>query len=595
MDELINIIRAAKGELKSSIIISNVDVVDVIMGDIREKVNIAIWNNYIVRVGYFDVDRYRGNDTLVIDGSRYEIATPGFIDPHIHVESSLLTVSEFAKLALIHGTTTVAADPHEVANVLGVEGVKLFIEESKYVPLRMFFYVPSCVPPTSRGLDTPGSRLTAKDVEELLKYEEVIGLGEVMDFLGVYEGSEELLKKVSIAKTHGKIADGHAPQLPEDMLIPYAAIGIRGDHESVFLDEALTKLRAGMRVLIREGSAWRDLEELSKIMTYMKINTRYLAFASDDLDVIELFEEGHMDRILRRAVSLGIDPITAVQLATINAAEYLGLSDEIGSLTPGKFADIVLLKDFRQFKVRDVIVNGDIAVIDGKYSIKEERRFKYPDYVYRTVNVKSKVKPEDLTLRIEGIKRGYAKILAVKVVVGKAITRKEVVKVGIEDGLLKLTGDQLYAAVIERHHATGNIGKGIILGLNLASGAIAQTIAHDVHNIIVVGRNPDDMAVAVNRLIDVGGGMVVVVNERVLSEVRLPIAGLMSDKPYEEIVKELKDYVKTLSNLNVNFRSVFMTISLLSLPVIPEIRITDKGVVDVLEGKIINPVLEVSS
>ena len=301
-----NLIKAAKGEVKSDMIITNANMVDVILGDIREKVSIAIWSNYIVRVGYFDIDKYRGANTLVIDASNREVVLPGFIEPHIHIESSMLTVTEFSKLALTHGTTTVAADPHEIVNVLGIDGLKLFIEESRYIPLRLFFYVPSCVPPTKSNLGTPGSKVTSEEIEEMLKLDEVIGLGEVMDFLSIINADDDMLKKVVSARSMGKVIDGHAPQLPEDMLIPYLITGIEGDHESVFLDEALSKLRNGMRILIREGSAWRDLEELSKMLTYMKINTRYLTFASDDLDIIEkqIFKGNLQTELLEKAKSI---------------------------------------------------------------------------------------------------------------------------------------------------------------------------------------------------------------------------------------------------------------------------------------------------
>ncbi len=594
VDLLKNLVRAAKGEIKSDLIIENANLVDVVLGDIREGVNIAVWSNYIVRVGYFDVNKYLGDDTLVIDASKAEVVVPGFIDPHIHIESSMLTVQEFAKLVLKHGTTTVAADPHEIANVMGVEGVKLFIEESRYVPLRVFFYAPSCVPPTSSGLDTPGAVITHEEVKELLSYDEIIGLGEVMDFLGVYNCDEELLKKIVHAKRLGKVVDGHAPQLPEEYLVPYAVTRIEGDHESVFIDEALTKLRNGFRILIREGSAWRDLEELTKALTYMRVNPRYLTFASDDLDVLELMNEGHMDRILRRAVSLGIDPITAVQMATINAAEYLGIHREVGSIVPGKFADIVILKDFRHFIVRDVIVGGRLVVLNGEYIVPHEKRFKYPLKAYETVRVGKEVTPDDLVIKV-GRSEGKAKVRAIKVIPGKAVTKCEVITVDVIDGKLTVSGDSdvLYVATIERHHATGNIGRGFVCGLGRLSGAIAQTIAHDVHNIVTVGRSPKEMAMAVNEVIAMGGGMVAVSTGGVIAKVPLPIAGLLSDKSYEELAHELSNYINALKILGANYRAVFMTISLLPLPVIPEIRITDKGLVDVLKGKLVDPIISI--
>jgi len=594
IDLLKKLVSAAKGRLKSSLILRNVNLVDVIVGDIREGVNVAVWGEYVVRVGYFDINRYRGSDTVVIDGSRGEVAVPGFIEPHIHIESSLLTVQEFARAVMPHGTTTVAADPHEIGNVLGVRGVKLFIEESRHTPLRVFFYIPSCVPPTSLGLDTPGEVIGPEDVRDLIGAEEVIGLGEVMDFIGVTSSNEDVLRKVVYAKEVGKLVDGHAPQLPEEVLVPYVVVGIEGDHESTFLDEALMKLRNGMRVLIREGSAWRDLEELSKMLTYMKVSTRYLSFASDDLEVLDIIREGHMDRILRRAVSLGIDPITAVQMATINTAEYLGLAKELGAITPGRFADIVILERFRQFRVRDVIIGGKVMVSDGKLTIDSYPRFKYPGYAYRTMNIKRDIGPDDLALKV-GVESGRAKVVAVKVVPGKAVTKKEVVELPIVNGYLELPRglDIAYAATIERHHGTGNIGRGFVVGLGLSRGAIAQSVAHDVHNVVVVGKSLEEMVKAVNEVAGMGGGMAAVSNGVVLGSLPLPIAGLISDKPYEDVARELSSYIESLKLLNINYHAAFMTIALLSLPVIPEVRITDRGVVDVIKGRIIDPIIEI--
>ena len=590
-EALRNLVMAAKGELKSDIIITGANLVDVILGDIREKVNIAVWGGHVVRVGYFDIDKYRGSDTIVIDASKAEAVVPGFIDPHVHIESSLLTPTGFAKAVIPHGTTTVAADPHEIGNVLGVEGVKYFIEESRCVPMRMFLYAPSCVPPTKAGLDTPGEVIDAEGIKELIGYEEVIGLGEVMDFISVTNGDLEYMEKIATALNAGKIVDGHAPQLPSEMLVPYAAAWIRGDHESVFLDEALTKLRNGMRVLIREGSAWQDLEELSKLLTFMKISTRYLTFATDDIEVLDLLADGHMDRVLRRAVSHGIDPITAVQMATLNAAEYLKL-EEVGAIAPGRFADIVILEDFLRFRVRDVIIGGRLVWSKGSF-IEGFGEYKYPEKARRTVNVASAPRPEDLLIKVPEDAKA-ARVLAIRAIPGKAITRSEEITAPAANGYLRLPeGDVAHIAVIERHHATGNIGKGFVTGLGLRVGALAQTIAHDVHNIVTVGKDPADMAKAVKELIDLGGGLVAVMAGKVVGKVPLPIAGLVSDEDPERVAERLRGYIDALKGMGANFHAIFMTVALLPLPVIPEVRVTDKGMVNVLEGKIIDPIKEI--
>lgn len=590
-EALRNLVMAAKGELKSDIVITGANLVDVILGDVRERVNVAVWGGHIVRVGYFDIDKYRGDRTLVIDASNAEAVVPGFIDPHVHIESSLLTPTGFAKAVIPHGTTTVAADPHEIGNVLGVEGVKYFIEESRCVPMRMFLYAPSCVPPTKAGLDTPGEVIDVEGIKELTEYEEVIGLGEVMDFISVTNGDLEYMEKIAAVINAGKIADGHAPQLPSEMLVPYAASWIRGDHESVFLDEALTKLRNGMRVLIREGSAWQDLEELSKLLTFMKISTRYLTFATDDIEVLDLLAEGHMDRVLRRAVSLGIDPITAVQMATLNAAEYLKL-DEVGAIAPGRFADIVILEDFLRFRVRDVIIGGRLVWSRGSFT-EGFGEYRYPERAKRTMNVASAPRPEDLLIKVPEDAKA-ARVLAIKAIPGKAITRSEEITAPVINGYLRLPeGDAAHIAVIERHHATGNIGRGFVTGLGLRVGALAQTIAHDVHNIVTVGKDPADMARAVRELIGLGGGMVAVMAGKVVGRVPLPIAGLVSDEDPERVAEMLRGYIEALKGMGANFHAIFMTVALLPLPVIPEVRVTDKGMVNVLEGKIIDPIKEI--
>ena len=314
--------------------------------------------------------------------------------------TSLLTVQEFARSVLLHGTTAVATDPHEIANVLGRKGIEMFIEESRHTPLRVFFYVPSCVPPTHEGLDAPGCVLSISDIKDLLTgYEEIIRLGEVMDFHSLLKLNSELLEEIVLAVNKGVIINDHAPQFTEEMLIPYIVTGVASNHESVVIDEALTKLRNGIRVLLREGSAWKDLEELSKLLTHMKIDTRYLSFCSDDLSVVDIVKEGHIDRILRKAVSYEVDPITAVQMTTLNAAEYLGIK-ELGAIAPGKFADIVMLKDFKKFVVSDVILGGKLIVKDRRYIYDFSSRFKYPVKAYRTINIKKLKSPTELLMEV---------------------------------------------------------------------------------------------------------------------------------------------------------------------------------------------------
>jgi len=592
------LIRAALGEVKADLIIKNTKLVNVVTGEIIEDTCIIVYKGYIVKVDKVrDLGKHVGNKTRIIDGSKY-YALPGFIDGHVHIESSLLRVTEFGRLAIRHGTTTIIADPHEIANVLGIDGVKYFIEESKYTPLRVYFVAPSCVPSVdpSFGIETPGAIIDSGQIALLMQDPNVIGLGEVMDMASVIQARTEILTKIATAKLARKIIDGHAPTLTCEILDAYLCAGINSDHESTSVEEALEKLRKGMYVMLREGSAWKDLKELSKMITRYKVDCHRCLLVTDDISVKDLVEKGYLDHIVNLAIEYGIDPITAIKMVTINPAERFRLDDKIGLIAPGRYADIVLTPSIDKISVEKVVVNGDIIYNNGEWLYKIDTMYKYPEKAYRTINIRRLPEPADFLIRSK-IKQGMAKVNVIKVVPRSTLTKWIVDEVPIENGYLRSdkSKDIIHIAVIERHHATGNIGKGFVTGFKLTEGAIAQTIAHDTHNLIVIGTDPVDMSIAVKRIAEAGGGVVVVVNGEIKAMVRLPIAGLISDENYETVYNELKHMEKTCRELGIDFSNMHMTLSLLALPVIPELRITDKGLIDVMKTKIIDPVIEVKN
>ena len=588
LDERIQLIDTIRGKRPASIIISNVNIVLTPTGEILENGAIIVAGRRIAGIGeYENLHRFIGRDTIVIDGKDW-YAMPGFIDGHIHIESSLLTPRGFAKLALRHGTTTVVVDPHEIANVLGLDGVKIFLEEAKGLPLKILIDIPSCVPATDPefGLETTNKVLTAKDIEELAKMEGTSGLGEVMDFVSVVNASKYVLEKIRVAYKYGLVVNGHAPLLRGELLDAYLDASIWSDHESVLYEEALEKLRKGMFVFIRQGSAWKDLKALIDLPK--KLDCKLCGFVSDDLNVADLYEKGHMDRVINEAIELGLDPIKAIQLATIGPALRLHLEDHIGILGPARLADIVLSPTLKQIRPETVISNGEIIYYKCELQ-KTIPRSTIPDFAKKTVNIKKIPEPEELMLRLDK-EKGIVKVNVIKVEPGSAITKWITEELVVQDYYVRADPDRdiIYAVVIDRHKATGNIGKGFIKGLGFKGGALAQTIAHDTHNLIVAGTSPEDMSLAIKRIVELQGGIAIVDKGKVVAELPLPVAGLMSDKEPEEVYREYKELVRTAKeNFGVEFEAFFMTLALAALPVIPELRLTDRGLVDVNNAKLI--------
>lgn len=554
-----NIINVARGFEKADLVIKNANIVNVLSEEIH-KADIAIKDGIIAGIG----ENYSGEKEIDIQGA---YVTPSFIDGHVHLESTMMLPSEFAKVALPAGTTTVIIDPHEISNVLGLHGISFMHEAVKNLPLDVYTMLPSCVPATP--FETSGFDLNSYDLSLLIDKPWVLGLAEMMNFPGVLNQDNNVMAKLELAKSRGKCIDGHAPYLHGKDLCAYIASGVKSDHECTTPDEAVEKLRLGMYVMVREGTAAKDLDALMPVLK--TCNTRKCIFVTDDRHPADLKE--HINGMVRRAVEAGVDPVKAIQIASLNTAEYFGLKN-LGAIAPGYKADLLILPDLKTFKPDLVIKNGVVAAENGKLiaELPENEALA----VRNSVNVRW-ITPEDFRIEANG-----SKVTALEVIPHQLITKSVVSEVKIEDGnaVSNIDNDTLKICVIERHRATGNIGKGFVKGFNLKCGAIASTVAHDSHNMIVIGTNDADMYAAAVALIKCKGGKVVVKDGEVISELPLPIAGLMSDRNFDYVVNKCEELNKTAHSIGCKIEDPFMTMGFLSLPVIPELKVTDKGVFD---------------
>jgi adenine deaminase len=558
-------IAIARGEKKADLVLKNGQLINVFSGEIYSA-DVAVHKDHIAGVG-----DYSGEEEINLNG---KYIAPGFIDSHIHIEGTLLSPAEFARAVLPHGTTAVVTDPHEIANVLGVAGIKYLLEISEGLPLDFFFAVPACVPATE--LETSGGKVRPEDVASLLKKDRVLRLGEMMNFPGVLAGRKDVLEKIEDACDYG--VEGHAPGLKGKDLSAYISAGISSDHESVTLEEAKEKLRNGMQILVREGSSAHNMEALLPLIT--PANSRFFCFCTDDISPADL-EEGHLNRILEKAAALKLDPVTSVQMASINAARYFGLKD-YGAVAPGYYADINVIANLEDFKIDMVFKKGKKAAVRGKALF--EAKTKKKKAVRETMNVKT-IEPSALA-----IPAAADYIRTIELVPGQILTKSIVASVKKKKGqaVADPASDVLKLAVVERHKASGRIGLGMVKGFGLKKGAIASSVAHDSHNIICVGVEDEDMISAVRRVAQLGGGMVAVRGGLVLAELPLPIAGLMSDQPLAEVVAQQKKLRTVVEKLGCKVEHPFGTLSFLALPVIPELRLTDMGLVDVNKFKIVD-------
>ena len=561
-----NFIEQIKGANKSipcDLVIKNISIIDV-FGQETFISDVGIKNGYIVGIG-----NYHGNE--IIDGTGKYIC-PGLIDAHAHIESSLTTPAEYCKAALLHGVTSLIADPHEIANVLGLDGIKLMLKLSEGLPFNFFFMLPSCVPATS--FENSGAILTSNDLSNLYSNAQVLGLAEVMDFPSVINCEEDMINKIYDAKNLNLRIDGHGAGLNMEALNAYCTANIRTDHECHLKEEVTDRIRRGMYVLIREGTVAKNLKELIKVASIK--NSRRLCFCTDDRHIDDLILNGSIDSSIRYAIKAGLNPETAIQMASLNSAECYKLND-LGAIAPGYKADFIILNNLENFQIQSVYKDGQLVVDNG---ILVENNIPTPKIeTTNSLNIKDLSKDKlDITLYNKSI------INVIKVIPNKleTIHLREPISSPSNKFITDIEKDLLKVAVIERHKGTGNVGVGIINGMELKSGAIATTIAHDSHNLIVVGTNDSDMLFATEKLKEIGGGIIVVEDGKVLSSIKLEIGGLITDRPINSIMNDLEELHNSIKKVapTINFNP-FLTLSFLSLPVIPDIKITDKGIFDV--------------
>lgn len=583
--------QVAMGQAAAEMVIKDGILVNVFTGELQKHVDIAIAGGRIAYIG--KADHTIGEGTRVIQANGRYI-TPGLLDGHMHVESTMLTVTEFAKAAMAKGTTAVFMDPHEIANVFGAEGVRWMHEEGQQLPLKVFTTFPSCVPATT-DLEDAGAALGVADIEAGLKWDGVAGLGEVMNFPGVVFGDPTMCGEIEATLKAGKTVTGHFPSEDERMLQAYIASGVSSCHETVTREQALQKVRLGMHLMIREGSAWHDVKEVVKVVTEDKVCTDNISLVTDDVYPMTLLNLGHLNHVVRRAIEEGVEPVTAIQMGTINVARYFGMEQEIGSIAPGKAADILLIDDLKRMVPSVVIADGEVVAESGKI-VKEFPAYEYPAEARRSVKLQRALTEGDFLLRSKG-SAAQTGVNVVRVIENSARTAKMTAVLSVVDGVIQPdpAQDIVRMACIERHKGTGQISLGFASGFQLENGAVASTVAHDSHNLLVMGTSPEDMALAANELAACGGGMIVVRNGEVLAKVEMPVAGLMADRPLETVAREVAALEEAWKEIGCPMNAPFMTFSLIALPVIPEIRITNRGLADVTEFKLIETEIGISA
>jgi len=558
------LIAAARGEIEVDLLLSGGQLANVLSGEVY-RADVAIHRSRIVG---FECSSAR--DVLELEG---QVVAPGFIDGHVHIESSMVTVPEYARAVVPRGTTTVVADPHELANVWGQAGIRYILDSSEDLPLNVYVMLPSSVPATD--LETAGARLGAEDLALLMEEDRVLGLAEMMNYPGVLLRDEEVMAKLALAE--GRPVDGHAPGLSGRDLSAYIAAGIGSDHECTSIEEAQEKVRAGMHIMLREGSAAKNLRDLLPLVT-AKNAARFL-FVSDDRHPDDLLGQGHIDFMVRTAVEQGLEPIMALQIASYNAACYFGLS-HLGAVAPGYRADIVILDDLESLCPVKVIKDGALAAEEGRLCVSLKPAGGAEG---RSMNI-APLSPASFRIAAG---EGQARVIGL--VDGQIVTRSLFLEPRVEEGfVVSDTGrDILKMAVVERHRGTGNIGKALVQGFGLAFGALATSVAHDSHNIAVVGVSDEEMLDAVRAVQQMGGGLVALAEGVVQSRLPLPVAGLMSEARLEEVQQGLESCIAAARGLGCRLTDPFMTLSFLCLPVIPELKLTDRGLVDVGEFRLV--------
>ena len=562
MEDFTHLIAVAKGEVPADLLIKNAQVVNVFIGKVFTS-NVAIAGKYIAGIGNYQTGK------RIIDAQNLYLI-PGLMDAHIHLESTLLTPSAFARAVIPHGTTSIFIDPHEIANVLGIKGINYMLKATQNLPLNVFVLAPSCVPATN--LETSGASITAEQIAKLLQHPRVVGLAEMMNFPGVINADKTVLAKIRATHEAKKIIDGHAPLLRGKMLQAYIGVSIDSDHETTQLDEAIEKLGAGMWLMLRQGTAAKNLLTLLPAVNSFTVHRCLLC--CDDKEPTDLQKQGHIDHLIKLAIKAGINPIWAIKMATINCAQRFGIK-RLGAIAPGYRADLILVKNLSDFEIETVIKDGEVIFEEGTLKVSLSPYIE-PE-VTNTVHLKD-ISPDDFRIFVQGEKVRVIGLLPDQIITKHLI--KEAKKEG-DEILADPEQDTIKIAVIERHHATGNMGLGLLSGLGLKRGAIASSVSHDSHNIVVAGVNNQDMYCAVKAIEKMQGGFVLVENEVVKAGLALPIAGLISPLSAQEVGFHMKTLCQEAKNLGISLPNPFLTLSFVALPVIPELRLTDKGLVDV--------------
>ena len=583
------LVDCAMGRRPADLVIRQGQWVAVQSGEVIPRTDLAVVAGWIAFIGE-DARHCIGPATRVIE-ARGQFLVPGLIDGHVHVESTMLTVTEFVRAVVPHGTTAAIIDPHEIANVFGLRGVRLMVDEAARQPIRLWVEVPSCVP-SAPGLETPGAALSPEEVAEALTWPGVIGLGEVMDYAGVVANSGKMVDEIAAARRLGKVVSGHYPSL--DLGRPfhaYAAGGIDDDHEGTRLEDAIARVRQGMRAMLRYGSAWHDVADQVRAVTEAGLDSRHFVLVTDDSHAETLVAEGHMDRVVRHAIASGLSPMAAIQMATLNPAEHFGLSHEIGLLAPGRRADVLLVESLEAMQVKMVIAAGVVLAEEGTWSIALEAR-DVPAGFGDSVHLSRPLVEQDFFVSSSGNPTTLANVIGV--VENQAPTRwlKRSLSVRASGAQIDLQQDVAKMAVIDRHHQSGRMQTAFVSGFGFGPRcAVASTVAHDSHNLLVVGTDEADMAAAANALARAGGGMLVVREGRVLATVELPVGGLMSNQNAGRVASAAGRLLQAYRACGCSLNNPNMQLSLLGLAVIPELRLTDLGLVDV-EKRAFVPVVE---
>lgn len=585
------LIDVAMGRAPAEVVIRQGIWVCVQSGEFIPQTDVAIKNGRIAYVGP-NASHAIGANTQVIEAKGHYLV-PGLLDGHMHVESGMLTVTEFVRAVAPHGTTGMFIDPHEIANVFGLKGVNLMVDEAQQQPIHVWVQMPSCVP-SAPGLETPGASIGPEEVAEAMTWPGIIGLGEMMNFPGVFNGDEKMLAEMEETRKAGKVIGGHYAS--PDLGLPfhgYVAGGPEDDHEGTRLEDAIARVRQGMKAMLRYGSAWHDVAAQIKAITELGLDPRHFILCTDDSHAETLVEEGHMDRVLRHAIAEGLPPMIAIQMATLNTAEHFGVAREVGMIAPGRWADILIVPDLTDFRPRLVLARGEVLAEEGEWR-KVLPSITYPDWAVHSVHLKRPLTAADFRLPLPPGSNGLVRAHVIGVIENQAPTRHLHFELRATNGAIEADfgRDLAKVALVERHRGTGEVTVGLVHGFGFTERcAIASTVAHDSHHMIVVGTDDALMAQAANYLAEIGGGQVVVKDGEVIGAVELPIAGLMSNERAEVVARKAATVLEGFRACGCRLNNPNMQLSLLALVVIPELRISDKGLVDVTRFEF-TPVLE---